>query len=213
MCGRFSITIDATKLLHRFKIARGPDEIPVRYNLAPTQQAPVVDMDHTLHLMQWGLIPAWSKDSKFGAKMINARSETVREKPSFRGLLKAHRCLVLADGFYEWKHKGSEKIPYRFEMETGEPFAFAGIWTTWRELDTFTILTTTANRVVGPVHERMPVILRRADEERWLDPEVKEFDDMLGPYPSNGMVRFLISDVVNNVANDTPECLAPVQES
>ncbi len=207
MCGRYSLSCDINELYDRFHIARGVQTVAPRFNIAPTQEALIIDADNTLCLMQWGLIPSWSKDPKIGSKMINARAETVHEKPSFRNLLKHHRCLVLADGYYEWSNTGNEKVPYRFELEEKGPFALAGIWTTWQDLDTFTILTTSANRKTRSVHDRMPVILSPESEERWLDPEEKYFDDLLGPYPGNAMKMFPVTNFVNNIKNDSEECL------
>ncbi|MCI0526850.1 MAG: SOS response-associated peptidase, partial [Nitrospira sp.] len=170
-----------------------------------------------LKLMKWGLVPSWAKDTSTGYKMINARAETVAQKPSFKKSLKHKRCLVVADSFYEWRkvNGGRTKIPMRFVFKSREPFAFAGLWDTWQnpeggELRSFTIITTGANAVLQPIHDRMPVILRQQDEDLWLDPDLKDVDKLvplLIPYSSEEMEGYEVSTLVNSPKNDTPACI------
>lgn len=198
-----------------------------RYNIAPTQPVPVVveratagsERIRVLEQFQWGLVPSWAKDPGIGAKMINARSETVREKPSFRSAVKYRRCIVPADGFYEWDKSGGNKQPYLFRRADGDTFGFAGLWEEWNApdgspLQTCTILTTSANETVARVHDRMPVILRtRDDEAEWLDTRIRTADDLAPlwvPYPDEWMEALPVSRRVNSRANDTPDLLAPV---
>ena len=170
-------------------------------------------------MMRWGLVPFWAKEPSIGYKMINAKSETLTEKPSFRKPFKEKRCLVLADGFYEWeKTDKKNKVPYRFVLKNRQPFAFAGLWDVWKtpEGDTllsFTIITTRANELMERIHDRMPVILNEKDEAKWLDPEFKDTDklsSLLQPYPSEQMVAYKVSTIVNSPKNDTPSCIEPV---
>jgi putative SOS response-associated peptidase YedK len=209
MCGRYSITTNRKILVDRFQVLKAPATLPPRYNLAPTQMAPVIVYSSTLSLMKWGLIPHWSKDCKIGQKMINARAESLREKRSFYPLLKQHRCLVPADGFYEWSKTGKSKTAYRFELPDRRPFAFAGLWTTWQEIHSFTIITTHASREVASVHSRMPLILKQENETRWLDPAEQEIEELLTPDPDVPLERYAVNPIVGNVTNDGPECLQP----
>ena len=168
--------------------------------------------------MRWGLIPSWAKDPSMGSRMINARAETIAEKPAFRNALRRRRCLVLADGFYEWQRAGTSRRPMRVEMRPGEPFAFAGLWETWRNPDgqaipSCTIITTEANELIRPIHDRMPVILRRELEEFWLDRNVKDpaaLGNVLNPYPTDAMAAYQVSSLVNSYANDGPGVIEPV---
>jgi putative SOS response-associated peptidase YedK len=168
--------------------------------------------------MRWGLVPAWADDLKIGSRMINARSETVTEKASFKTLLRKSRCLVPASGFYEWKKHAGGKTPYFFGLKGGEPFAFAGLWTVWHtgredELRSFTIITTGANELMSPVHDRMPVILHEKDEARWLDPMLSKPEDLLpllAPYPSERMECWEVSPYVNSYRNQGEECVRPL---
>jgi putative SOS response-associated peptidase YedK len=182
-----------------------------RYNAAPTQRMPVVrivDDKRELALLRWGLIPSWAKDPKIGNSLINARGETVAEKPAFRSAFKARRCLVLVDGFYEWrKLPGGGKQPYRITMADGSPFAFAGLWERWDKgdepLETFTIITTTANELVVPIHDRMPVILDPADYDAWLEsPDTAIPMALIQPYPARRMSAYPVSTRVNSPRND-----------
>jgi len=221
MCGRYTQTASPDALILRFGFKSGDIIVKRRYNLAPGQEAPVVLMEEgrTLSLMGWGLVPSWAKEPSIGYKMINARAETVAEKASFKRLLPARRCLVLADGFYEWARLERGKAPMRFTLKGGAPFAFAGLWDRWRkpdggELITFTIITTRANELMKPVHDRMPVILERAGEEPWLDPDVKgaaELGALLKPFPAEGMEAYYVSPLVNSPRNDVPQCIEAVE--
>ncbi len=221
MCGRYSQGVDVTKLMDRFGVVIGKNliSLPKRYNIAPAQNAPVIiyqQQEHHLALFRWGLIPSWAKNSSIGNRMINARAESISEKPSFRKPFRRSRCLVPADGFYEWKldPKQKGKIPYRVVLKSGEPFAFAGLWEAWRdpegkEVKTFTIITTDANQVLKPIHDRMPVILKPEDEDIWLNPEtnVDMLSKMLSPYPDEKIEAYPVSKFVNSPRNDTPECV------
>jgi putative SOS response-associated peptidase YedK len=218
MCGRFSNFTPLEALRERFQ-ADPPDE-PVypRYNAAPGQRMIVIPLDdpRKMHFSKWGLIPHWAKDPKIGYKLINARSETLKEKPSFRGSLQKGRCLVLADGFYEWGITTGRKIPYRVELKGGKPFAMAGLCSRWKDeagkdIDTFTIITTNANEIVGTIHDRMPVIFNREQEMQWLDPlfDLQAINQYLLPYPGHDMEAYPISTLVNSPKNDIPEILKP----
>ncbi len=222
MCGRFTRTEDGNGLRDRF----GFDEpvgviLEPAYNIAPSQDCPVItvkDDRRVLGMMRWGLVPPWSADAGTGYKMINARAETVSEKKSFKTPLAKTRCLVPASGFYEWKKTGGKtKTPYYFRLKGGAAFAFAGLWTVWHagkedELHTFTIITTGANGLMEPVHDRMLVILHVRDEARWLDPMLRETAEilpMLKPFPSEEMECYKVSTYVNSYRNQGPRCIKP----
>ncbi|MBN1515870.1 SOS response-associated peptidase [Candidatus Sumerlaeota bacterium] len=223
MCGRYTQTAPLTldKLQRRFVIDWiHPDTPPgPRYNIAPTQIAPVLMQDGQRRIalpMRWGLAPSWAQDEKIGARMINARVETIAEKPSFRQAFFQRRCMALADGFYEWvQDSGGAKQPYRFVLKSREPFGFAGLWERWQPpgrtpLLTFTIITRPANQFMKPYHPRMPVILRRQDEAAWLDPELRDKDalmQLLLPRKSRMMECHPVADVVNSPHHDTPQCV------
>ncbi|UCE00676.1 MAG: SOS response-associated peptidase [Chloroflexota bacterium] len=223
MCGRFTLTVDPGQLQDAFPWVEFPVDIPNRYNIAPTQPAAVVPNDglNRVDFFNWGLIPFWAKDPKMGQRMINARSETISEKPTFRGSFKYKRCLVLADGFYEWrKEPGStSKTPMYLRMKDKMPFAFAGLWDVWQaadgsEIRSFTIITTEPNSLVEKIHNRMPVILAPDTYREWLkegenNPELLR--TLLRPYPSEEMEAYAVSKVVNSPQNDSPECIIPVQ--
>ena len=226
MCGRFSLIADLGQLDLRFGFDGSGLSLGPSYNIAPTQQALTVREDgdrRQAALMRWGLIPSWAKDPSIGARMINARAETIAEKPSFRTALRRRWCLVLADGFYEWRREpGSRtKRPMRIVMRTGEPFAFAGLWETWRDpkgqiVPSCTIITTGANELLAPIHHRMPVILPRESESLWLDQSVDDhglLEHMLGPYDADQMDVYEISSLVNSAANNTPQVVEPVERS
>jgi putative SOS response-associated peptidase YedK len=174
-----------------------------------------------LSLIRWGLIPSWSKDASGAARMINARSETVHSLPSFRDAIKLRRCLIPADGFYEWKRTGVGKQPYCFEVNDGDLFAFAGLWDRWRDaggqwIRSFSVLTTTANSLTCAVHDRMPVILNKNDYDRWLDPgmtKVEAVSELLTPFDGRLMRSFPVSPRINQVANDDEACSVPVEFS
>jgi putative SOS response-associated peptidase YedK len=215
MCGRFTLRTPARDLVEVFELLRDPEVSP-RYNIAPTQNIAVVRQDgknRQLSLMRWGLVPAWSKDPQAGPPLINARSETVATKPSFRTAFKRRRCLIPADGFYEWQKQADAKtkIPHYIRMAKDRPFAFAGLWEFWHdELESCTIVTTEANELMRPLHDRMPVILSEEQYDRWLDPKnenVAELESLLRPYPPNEMTAFPISTLVNSPRNESPECI------
>jgi len=217
MCGRYTQTGKAEKVLVRFGVGQNTTLIQPRYNIAPGQNAPVIANDggRSLRMMRWGLVPSWAKDPTIGHKMINARAETLAEKPSFKGLIGQRRCLVLADGFYEWRKEGKGKVPMRCTLRGGEPFSFAGLWDSWKkpaggELFSFTIITTQANDLLRPIHERMPVILSKEGEEKWLDPDFKEVHELLVPYPAEMMEFYDVSKLVNSPRNDLPQCISPL---
>jgi putative SOS response-associated peptidase YedK len=220
MCGRYTLATPVEKLVEEFGISGPPPDLPPSYNVAPTQNiATIVESDDTrrLELMRWGLIPSWADDPEIGSRMINARSETVAEKPSFRAAFKKRRCLVPADGFYEWRKLDGGKQPHHIRVRDGRPFAFAGLWEVWRpedgpEVRSCTILTTEANELISPIHGRMPVILPPESYELWLDPGVEERDpltDLLRPYPAEDMEAYPVSRFVNNPSHDDPRCVEP----
>ena len=221
MCGRYTQTASPGELFLRFGFRNRDFFLKPRFNLAPGQQAPVVLFEdgRTLAMMQWGLVPSWAREPSIGYKMINARAETLSEKASFKKLLPTRRCLVLADGFYEWAKLERGKAPMRFRLKGGGPFAFAGLWDRWRKPDggvlrTFTIITTRANELMRSVHDRMPVILRRDAEAAWLDPDVQgvvELGEMLTPYSSEEMESYYVSAMVNSPRNDLPQCIEAVE--
>lgn len=221
MCGRYTIIPTSQQLEARFGFEIFEMEIMPRYNVAPSQDAPVLVAEagvRQLKLMRWGLVPSWAKDPSFGAKTINARAETIREKPTYRKAFAERRCLVLADSFYEWRKEPNSrhKTPVRIMLANREPFAFAGLWERWRQpegsdLLTFTIITTTANEFIQPIHERMPVILTPETEAVWLDSQAKPADlfDALQPYPADRMHYYEVGSIVNSPKNDTPVCIEP----
>lgn len=220
MCGRFTLAASAAELATLFDLEDAP-ALPPRYNIAPSQPVVVARLDAAgrrhLALMRWGLIPAWIKEITAGAALINARSETAAEKPSFRAAFKRRRCLIPATGFFEWQKRGDRKQPYLIARQDGRPFAMAGLWEFWQggdgsELTSCTILTTTANAVVQPLHERMPVLIDPQDFADWLDPATPAdlLHHLLRSAPAAGMHAFPVSAVVNNPANDTPACLQPL---
>lgn len=218
MCGRFSFSQSSEALAEAFHLS--VPSLSPRYNIAPTQPAPTILQStdgRELKLLHWGLIPSWAKDTKMGAKLINARAETVDEKPAFRSAFKKRRCLVLADGFYEWQQQNGKKQPYYFRVEDGKPFAFAGLWEHWEspdgeEIDSCTIITTEANDILRPIHDRMPVILAPKDYEQWLDigQKPESVKSLLQPYRSEAMNVYPVSAKVNNPKHDSPECIEAI---
>ena len=222
MCGRFTLRTPA----HRLAEAIGAHELPnlpPRYNIAPTQDAAVVRRPREgegreLAMLRWGLVPPWSEGPDSGYSMINARAETVATKSAFRSAFRHRRCLVPADGFFEWQKVDGRKQPYLVELSDGEPFAFAGLWEHWEGLggdviDSFTIIVTEANELLRPIHDRMPVILDPPDYDLWLEggPAVaRAAHDLLQPYPAERMVAHPVSRRVNNPWHDDPECIASV---
>ncbi|MCB9076773.1 MAG: SOS response-associated peptidase [Anaerolineaceae bacterium] len=224
MCGRYTLKATAQKLAEAFvDHANVPTDMPPRYNIAPSQPVAVIANSerHQVEFFQWGLIPSWAKDPKIGNRMINARSETLAEKPSFRTAYRRRRCLVLADGFYEWRRNSDKsKTPMYIQLEDQVPFAFAGLWEVWHspQDDTIlscTILTTEPNDLMTTIHNRMPVILPRDAYAQWLDPNEQKPDQLqalLKPYPAEEMMAYPVSTVVNNPGHDVPECVQPVAE-
>jgi len=219
MCGRYRLSRRKQLVEEYFDSVSDEQDWEPRYNIAPTQPVPVIRQNaatpvRELSLMRWGLIPSWAKDASCAASMINARSETASTKPAFADALKYRRCVIPADGFYEWKRSGGSKQPFCFEVNNGELFAFAGLWDRWREasgnwLTTCTILTTTPNAVTSTVHDRMPVILHRDDYNIWLDPgirNVQAVSDLLKPYDARTMRSYAVSTRINHVVNDDEEC-------
>jgi putative SOS response-associated peptidase YedK len=232
MCGRFTLRTPLSVLSQQFLFELGPALADAaarpRYNIAPTQTiAAVRRLDaaspRTLCWLHWGLIPSWAKDGKLAASMINARSETAAEKPAFRSAFARRRCLVLCDGFFEWKKVGREKQPHYYRMRDESPFALAGLWESWRgpagaegpPLESATILTTTANELCRELHDRMPVILEKCDYDRWLDPATTKDDllPLLVPSPAGAMKSEPVNRRVNNARNDDPECVAVQPET
>ena len=218
MCGRYTLIADLGDLAKRFEFDGSDFSYDPGYNIAPTESVLTVRNveGREAAFMRWGLVPFWAKDLKIGVRMINARAETVAEKPAFRNALKRRRCLVLADGYYEWQKTPVGKRPYRIIMKSGEPFAMAGLWETWKDpqgnvVPSCTIITTAANDFLAPIHNRMPVILPRESEEMWLDPGVAYPDSIariLTPYSSDVMDAYGVSTLVNNARNNGPEVIA-----
>jgi putative SOS response-associated peptidase YedK len=220
MCGRFTLTVSPEKLQEKFGLKEPPPtELAPRFNIAPSQAVAIVpnQEERALEIVQWGLIPSWAKDPKIGNRMINARAETLAEKPAFRAALKRRRCLVVADGFYEWKKDGTRKVPMYIQLKDEEPFGFAGLWEVWHdpegsEVKTCTIITTSANALVAGIHDRMPVILPPEAYDRWLDPREVPADatvPLLKPFDASRMKAVPVSTRVNNPAFEGPECVVP----
>ncbi|HEV2581867.1 MAG TPA: SOS response-associated peptidase [Ktedonobacteraceae bacterium] len=220
MCGRFALTVDLADIAKKFGVeptTQAMHSAP-RYNVAPTQPVAAVLRNGETHLaeLRWGLIPSWAKDESIGARMINARAETLTEKPSFKGLLRSKRCMILADGFFEWKQEPGGKTPMFITMADGQPFAFAGLWDSWKSpsgepLRTCTIITTQPNELVATIHDRMPAILLPEAYESWLDPSIKDeqlLSHWLAPYPAEAMMARPVSRLVNDPKNDRPEVLS-----
>jgi putative SOS response-associated peptidase YedK len=223
MCGRYRLS-RRKQLVEEYFDSVGEEDWTPRYNVAPTQPVPIIRQNPKeprleLSLFRWGLIPSWAKDASGAARMINARSETAATLPAFRDALKLRRCLVPANGFYEWKKTGKTKQPYCFEVNGGKLFAFAGLWDRWKDpsgqwVKSCSILTTTPNAVTFPFHDRMPVILDPDCYDLWLDPrmnDVRVVSDMLKPYDAQAMRCYPVSSRVNHVANDDEACSTPVE--
>jgi putative SOS response-associated peptidase YedK len=218
MCGRYTLRTPIDVLAEGFEIQEYPSSITPNYNVAPTQEVAVVveeDEKRKLEMFHWGLIPSWAKDPSKGNKMINARAETVSEKPSFRSAFKKRRCLILADGFYEWQKTDDGKQPYHIKMQDDSPFAFAGLWEIWKddeEIRSCTIITTAANDLMSEIHHRMPVILPPDDYDMWLDPDFDEKEpltSLLKPYSSDKMEAYIVSRRVNKPSNNEPSVVEP----
>lgn len=222
MCGRFTQAYSWAEVHAFLRLLGLPQNLRPRYNIAPTQEAGVVRLGaegHTLDALRWGLVPAWAKDLAIGSKLINARGETVAEKPSFRAAFRARRCIVPTDGFYEWRGTAGRKQPCRIVGADRKPFAFAGLWESWPHgpygpIESFTIITTQANARLRPIHARMPVILDPADFDAWLDPALSANDalSLLRPAPDEAVDAYPVSTRVNNVRNDDEACIEPASE-
>lgn len=215
MCGRYALVpVGDGSFQRRFSLEERADDPAPRFNVAPTQTLPVIvrNSPNRVAMMRWGLIPSWAKDASIGSKMINARAETVAEKPAFRGPLRSRRCLVPASGFFEWKREGDGKMPHFIHLPDEPLFGFAGLYDIWRDPDgqtvqSYTILTTAPNALMSSIHNRMPVILRREDEDEWLDPantEPEQLLPLLRPYPAEEMAAYPVSRLVNSPQHDTP---------
>ncbi len=221
MCGRFTLTVDPADLQEAFPWLAIPEGARPRFNIAPTQPVAVVPNtgENRLDFYTWGLIPSWAKDPEIGNRLINARAETLAEKPSFRTAFRRRRCLILADGFYEWRLNpdGKSKTPMYIRLASGKPFAFAGLWELWNSSDgsqiySTTIITTQPNALMQSIHNRMPVILPPETYARWLEPaerKPKELTDLLQPFPAEAMTAYSVSRLVNSPDNDRPECIQP----
>lgn len=228
MCGRFSLTGSGLEIASQFNLEEVPDISP-RYNIAPSQAIATIIVGEKsgkreLKWMGWGLIPSWAKDAKIGAKLINARAETVAEKPAFRTAFKGRRCLIVADGFYEWQQQGKQKQPYYFRVPSNRfsdgraLFAFAGLWDTWQsgegeKIVSCTILTTAAKEDITHIHQRMPVIIPPVTYSQWLDPENKNPQKILPLLEQNDNINIVanpVSSEVNNVRNDRAECIQAI---
>jgi putative SOS response-associated peptidase YedK len=219
MCGRFGASFQYRDLMALWNLRGDLPEFGPRYNIAPSQEVPVI-VRNELRPMRWGLVPSWAQDPSMGQGMINARAETLLEKPSFKHLVGTRRCLVPADGFYEWRREGNRKVPMWIHLKSRVPFAFAGLWDCWldrgsgSQLYTFTIITTQANGLLRPIHNRMPVIYDKEMGQQWLDGPFSASDTflivVLQPLPSELMQAHEVSTLVNSPENDTAECIQPV---
>lgn len=220
MCGRFTLTAEFQQIIDRFdiQVATGENIYQKNFNIAPTDKVMAVVNDgkrNRLGYLKWGLIPSWANDEKIGSKLINARAETIIEKPSFKQAFHKRRCLVIADSFYEWKRTSEGKVPHRIKLKSGNLFAMAGIWEGWKSADgdsiyTCSILTTTANQVIAPIHDRMPVILKPADEETWLDSSVVNpsvLQALYTPYSEEQLEVYQVSQQVNSPKNNSADLL------
>ncbi|HSJ55309.1 MAG TPA: SOS response-associated peptidase [Anaerolineae bacterium] len=222
MCGRFTLTDPDADLAEQFNLPEVPDVQP-RYNIAPTQPVAAVRLNtrngqREMVMLRWGLIPSWAQDPEIGARMINARAETAAEKPAFRAAFRRRRCLVVADGFYEWQKQDGVKQPMYIHLRDHKPFGFAGLWEFWKDaegkaIETCTLLTTEPNDLIRTFHNRMPVILPPEYYESWLNPEIEDPDvlqPMLTAYPAEEMEAYPISRWVNNPDNEGPRCVEPL---
>jgi putative SOS response-associated peptidase YedK len=224
VCGRFTLRASGERLAEAFGLSAQPSLFP-RYNIAPTQAVPVIRVlranpgtkERELVPLRWGLVPSWADDPAIGNRLINARSETVADKPSFRGAFRHRRCLIPADGFFEWRKEGKVKQPVYVQRRDGQPFAFAGLWEEWERegevIESCAIITTAANDLMAEFHDRMPVILDPKDYDLWLDPQVQDprlLEPLLRPYSSGELVAHPVSQMVNNPRNEGPGCVEPL---
>jgi putative SOS response-associated peptidase YedK len=220
MCGRYTLRSDPRQVALAFELAE-PMELAPRYNIAPSQEVAAVrlgsDGRRRLDMLRWGLVPSWADDPSIGNKLINARGETVATKPAFRRACRDQRCLIVADGFYEWQTGPEGKQPYLLALASGAAFAMAGLWERWERdglrRETCAMITTTANEMMAEIHHRMPVILRAVDYDRWLGPGALPgpvLERLLAAYPADEMVARRVSKHVNNPRHDDPQCAAPL---
>jgi putative SOS response-associated peptidase YedK len=221
MCGRFTLTGDPSQVDDEFAGVDFPAQFAPRYNIAPSQPVLTIANDgkNVASFMVWGLIPSWAKEPSIGSRLINARGETIAEKPSFKNSFKYKRCLILADGFFEWKSQGggAAKIPYFVHLKSRRPFALAGLWAEWHGADaaptrTCTIVTTAPNELMASIHTRMPVILQANERSEWIDPSPRLPDSLahlIRPLPTELMQAYPVSTLVNSPANDRAECILP----
>ncbi len=217
MCGRFTRTQSGQAIAEEFSVEEVAGDLGPSYNIAPTQKVAVVITDGVKRLvpMRWGLVPSWAKDLSIGSKLINARAETITEKASYRNAFKKRRCLVVADGFYEWQDVGDARRPVYIRLKSGKPFGFAGLYEVWQPpkgeaITTCTIITTDANDLMRPIHARMPVIIPRAHRDQWLDPSAADREqllDMLKPYAAAEMEAYPVSKRVNSPSHNSPDCI------
>ncbi len=223
MCGRFTLTVDPAEFQEKFGNFTFPKKFMPRFNIAPTQPVLAVPNNDKFKadFFVWGLVPMWAKDPSIGNRLINARGETLAEKPSFRGSLKYKRCLIFADGFYEWRaHHGKKtKTPFFIHMKDRKPFAFAGLWDTWNSSDgslirSCTLITTEPNELMAMIHDRMPVILHPREYAKWLEPSAQTPEQVLPlikPFPADEMDAYPVSTLVNKASNDMPELVVPAK--
>jgi putative SOS response-associated peptidase YedK len=221
MCGRFTLVSPVVAVTERFHAA-APSDLRPRYNIAPGQEVLCVirDRETRIEPLRWGLIPFWARDPAIGSRLINARAETLAEKPSFRSAFEKRRCLVVADGFYEWRPAGKRKVPVYIFLKSKKPFGIAGLYESWKasdgkELRTCTIITTDANDLLRPFHDRMPVIVPADAEDRWLDcggGSRGRLQALLAPYPADEMDAYDVAPIVNSASHDAPDCIAPASK-
>lgn len=216
MCGRYTLKTPLDALVKQLDLTGQPPSLSPNYNVAPTQNVAAVMSGRRLETLRWGLIPSWAKDEGIGARLINARTETINEKPAFRSAFRRRRCLIPADGFYEWRRVNGGKQPYYITLRGGEPFVFAGIWESWSRAEedvlSCAIITTKANPLVAEIHARMPVIIPAAAYDDWLDPEADAHEALalLEPYPADAMDAYPVSTHVNRPANNDERCVQPL---
>lgn len=219
MCGRFSIIDDIDKICRRFGCATADLDFQPGYNVAPTREVPVIisrQGQNELRIMRWGLIPYWAKDSKIGSRLINARIETIGDKPSFKSSFRHRRCIIPANGYFEWQKNTEAKLPYRIVMDGEDLFGFAGLWDRWQndeggqELFSFTIITTEADKGINAIHNRMPFILKKEQEQLWLDGG-SGTDLMNVLEPAENLMSYRVACIVNSPANDVPACIERIE--
>jgi putative SOS response-associated peptidase YedK len=225
MCARFTASFEFREIKVRYNLQRDLPFLGRRYNIAPSQEVPVIIRNggkNELKIMRWGLVPSWAPDRSIANRMINARAETISEKPSFRSLVERQRCLIPADGFYEWRREGNSKVPVWFHLKKKEPFAFAGLWDVWRDMEgemlhSFTIITIVPNALLRRVHNRMPVIFDPLQARQWLDPRLStraaDIAAVLAPCPSELMESHDVSPLVNKPEFDSSDCINPVSDA